>query len=368
MRKKNIAMTGNFIVMVLLILGAAAYYILKWAFKLLCLITAAIVKAVGNAVKKHRRKKAEKDITDVPFVDTELNIEETSTAQAEVSREKLGLFDKRIYDGLFRPLIRERGEAYCSDGKIRDLKETGTHYSCIVKGTADYNVELSFGDNDKIVSMSCTCPYYTERKQNCKHIYALLYKVKCGENKQKIIEEINRQIKGCKTMIKNAECYLEKNKQHFPSSTVKEFKRYSRLYSLNVQDYEKIRFGNLSEEILLRRLNSLFAVSFELRQKIKRTLSEEIVESDTVTPEDGQLNENKTELMSGLAGFMVFDELMTDCSDEKDNSYDEKLEAEMNSYCLEDWQKELVRNGSYDVWSFDEEELEEDDYYFEDDE
>lgn len=128
MRKKNVATTENFIVMVLLILGAAAYYILKWAFKLLCLITAAIVKAVGNAVKKHRRKKAEKDITDVPFVDTELNIEETSTAPAEVSREKLGLFDKRIYDGLFRPLIRERGEAYCSDGKIRDLRETGTHY------------------------------------------------------------------------------------------------------------------------------------------------------------------------------------------------------------------------------------------------
>lgn len=35
----------------------------------------------------------------------------------------------------------------------------------------------------------------------------------------------------------------------------------------------------------------------------------------------------------------------------------------MDSYCLEDWQKDLVRNGSYDVWSFDEEELEEDDYY-----
>lgn len=71
--------------------------------------------------------------------------------------------------------------------------------------------------------------------------------------------------------------------------------------------------------------------------------------------------------MSGIASLMVFDELMTDCSDEKDNSYDEKLEAEMNSYCLEDWQKDLVRNGSYDVWNFDEEELEEDDYYFEDD-
>lgn len=215
--------------------------------------------------------------------------------------------------------------------------------------------------------MSCTCPYYTERKQNCKHIYALLYKVKCGENRQKIIAEINRQIKGCKTLIKNTDCYLEKNKQHFPSSTVKEFKRYSRLYSLNVQDYEKIRLGNLSEEILLRRLSSLFAVSFELRQKIKRTLSEEIAESDTVAPEVCELSENRDGLMTGIASLMVFDELMTECSDEKDNSYDEKLEAEMNSYCLEDWQKDLVRNGSYDVWNFDEEELEEDDYYFEDD-
>ena len=54
MKKKDIAMTGNFIVMVLLILGVAAYYILKWAFKLLCLITAVIVRAVRDAVKKHR--------------------------------------------------------------------------------------------------------------------------------------------------------------------------------------------------------------------------------------------------------------------------------------------------------------------------
>ncbi len=135
-----------------------------------------------------------------------------------------------------------------------------------------------------------------------------------------------------------------------------------------MQDYEKIRLGNLSEEILLRRLGSLFAVSFELRQKIKRTLSEEIAESDTVAPEVCELSEDRDGLMTGIVSLMVFDELMTDCSDEKDNSYNEKLEAEMNSYCLEDWQKDLVRNGSYDVWSFDEEELEEDDYYSEDDE
>jgi len=34
---------------------------------------------------------------------------------------------------------------------------------------------------------------------------------------------------------------------------------------------------------------------------------------------------------------------------------------------LESWQQDLVKKGSYDSTSFEEEELEDDDYYFEDD-
>lgn len=34
---------------------------------------------------------------------------------------------------------------------------------------------------------------------------------------------------------------------------------------------------------------------------------------------------------------------------------------------LEDWQKELVDDGSYEPYNFEEEELEDDDYYSEDD-
>ena len=35
---------------------------------------------------------------------------------------------------------------------------------------------------------------------------------------------------------------------------------------------------------------------------------------------------------------------------------------------LEDWQKELVKEKEYDTFNFEEEELEDDDYYSEDDE
>jgi hypothetical protein len=44
------------------------------------------------------------------------------------------------------------------------------------------------------------------------------------------------------------------------------------------------------------------------------------------------------------------------------------LEERMDDLDLEDWQKDLVRKGEYDPENFEEEELDEDDYYYEDDE
>ena len=50
-----------------------------------------------------------------------------------------------------------------------------------------------------------------------------------------------------------------------------------------------------------------------------------------------------------------------------DEDIDEELESEMDDLNLEEWQKDLVREGKYSPYNFEEEELEEDDYYSEDD-
>ena len=47
---------------------------------------------------------------------------------------------------------------------------------------------------------------------------------------------------------------------------------------------------------------------------------------------------------------------------------DDDLEQRMEDAGLEEWQKEEVRKGNQDVFNFEEEELEDDDYYSEDDE
>ncbi len=50
------------------------------------------------------------------------------------------------------------------------------------------------------------------------------------------------------------------------------------------------------------------------------------------------------------------------------NNKDDDLEQRMEDACLEEWEKEEVRKGNQDVFNFEEEELEDDDYYSEDDE
>lgn len=50
-----------------------------------------------------------------------------------------------------------------------------------------------------------------------------------------------------------------------------------------------------------------------------------------------------------------------------DNDKKKELEKDMDNHDLEKWQKDLVKKEEYDSSSFDEEDLEEDDYYSEDD-
>ncbi len=53
---------------------------------------------------------------------------------------------------------------------------------------------------------------------------------------------------------------------------------------------------------------------------------------------------------------------------DKKKKRNSKLEKEMDAYDLEEWQKNLVRKGEFDVTNFDDDEddLEEEDYYNDD--
>lgn len=365
-RKKNETSAWD-VIMILLFFGVAAYYIIKWTIELICIIIVGIAKLITWISNKIQKKNNVRNITKTPFVDTKIKVEESLKTPIEVKKEKLDIFDKSIYDNEFPVQIRNRGEVYYYEDKIKYFKENNNNYSCVVKGTENYNVKLSIGEDNSVISSSCTCPYFSDKGHNCKHIYALLYKVKCSNNKEKIISEINNQISGIKIMIKNATDYLERNKSHFSYSVIEEFNNYSRQYSSQTSYYEKNCSEKVLEDILLQHLDSLLSISLELKQKIKKTLNEENSATTVITSMPKQKNENKIGFTDVIAGIAIANELDKHFNREEDEDYDEELETEMDAYDLEDWQKDLVRQGRYNPWNFGEEELEEGDYYYEDD-
>lgn len=76
-------------------------------------------------------------------------------------------------------------------------------------------------------------------------------------------------------------------------------------------------------------------------------------------------NENKIGFTDVMAGFFSVNKVDKHLN-KKEDDYNKKREDEMDDYYLEARRKDLVREGKYEPWNFEEENLEEEDYYYED--
>ncbi len=166
-------------------------------------------------------------------------------------------------------------------------------------------------------------------------------------------------------MIKNAIDYINRNKSHFSYSVIDEFNNYSQQYISQINYYEKNCSEKVLEDTLLKYLDNLLNILLELNQKIKKTLNEEGSVTDANTSISKQQNKNKIGFIDLMAGFFSVNKVNKHLN-KKEDDYNKKLEDEIDDYYLEDWQKDLVREGKYEPWNFEEENLEEEDYYYDD--
>jgi superfamily II DNA or RNA helicase len=66
--------------------------------------------------------------------------------------------------------VRQRGEAYLREGRVRIVAQGKDFVSARVSGSSPYDVELARTSDSLVVS--CTCPYYERDLDVCKHIWA----------------------------------------------------------------------------------------------------------------------------------------------------------------------------------------------------
>lgn len=298
--------------------------------------------------------------------------------EALMIKNNLDIFDKNMYSNYFDEKIMTRGEMYYENNLIHNYKVVGNKYTCNIKGTEDYKVSLIY-DNDtcEIKEVSCTCPYY-ESGNNCKHIFALFYKVTCKDNKNVIISEINNVIKDIKEKVKEAEEKINNKKHKLSKSVMYEYNNYIHHYDGFIALVRSKLTNKTLEDTLIKYLFRLNSINNLLKDNIKRTLKNMNIkkiddnkyfisklmyneeENDFINKVSEKYNQrkeknnNKTSFLDKLIMFSS----MLENKNNKSNTSDDYLE---------DWQQKLVNKKEYDAWNFEEEDLEEDDYYYEDD-
>lgn len=353
-------------VWVLIICTLGIILLVKWTIEFIVWLVKLIANAINKSSKKAEQKRNINNITNTPFASTTVKEEQLKEPSVSI-KEKLGMFDKSIYDEEFPIQIRARGESYFENDKIKYYKNIDNKHTCIVKGNEDYKVSVTFKNNsDEIEKVNCTCPYYADKNNYCKHIYALIYKVKCGDNKDKLINEIRANLNSIKTMINNSQNYIDRNKSHFSDSVIQEHSRYTHAYDWQFNNIES-KLNNITlEDTLIGYLEQLVRISSELKEKINKTLN-----SESTVNVNQSISTPKTNKSSGIGGAVVGLALMDALSNKDDDDDEDNVSGytddELDNYGLEDWQKDLVKKGEYDPWNFEEEDLEEDDYYYEDD-
>ena len=296
-------------------------------------------------------------------------------------REQLGLFDKSIYDDLFSSGVRERGEVYFKEDRISDFSQDNNKYTCKVNGTKQYDVTLTFSDENtnEIKEASCTCPYYTEEHKYCKHIYSLLYKIKCSQN-QEIIE--NKFAKICSEtadMITKAAKDVNENFDNYNRNIVEQFVKYTKNMQeqLESMTYRYIKLK--TEHSKLNALQSLIETTDGADSRINDLMNkmkdpayadddfDEDIDDDDFDDDDFDEDEkdSKSKLLDDLAvGYMAYNLFNDIGGKKKHRNNSDYSEKDLDDFGLEEWQKNEVRKGNWEPWSFDENnEFEDDDYY-----
>ena len=295
-------------------------------------------------------------------------------------REQLGLFDKSIYDNLFSPGVRERGEEYFSDGKIASFSQSDNKYTCKVNGTKQYNVKIIFNSENpnEIEEASCTCTYYTRQHKYCKHIYALLYKAKCSQNKE-ILDNTYAKI-GSETadIITKVAEDVNENFNNYNRNIVEQFVKYSKYIHEQLEYWtyhyihvktENSRLNTL--QCLIEATNGVDLRIKDLMNKMKDPAYADDGYDDDIDDDfddddfdkDNGVEDSKTRLLDELAIYQMSKNLFDNKGHKKEN-FSDYSEQDLADSGLEEWQKDEVRKGNWEPWSFDEnDEFEDDDYY-----
>ena len=366
--------TGYIIFFCMLAIGIASVFV-KWTTILLFVIVIGIIAIIISNLKNSEKKDVIYKITEEPFKNVRLKIDNNGINRDKIIKQ-IGLFDKSIYDSMFETKIMDRGEKYYIENRIKDLIEVGNKYSCKINGTEEYDVSITFNKENlnEIIEISCSCPYFLENDKNCKHIYALLYRVKCGRNRKKIEEAVNEHIAAVAVMGEGFNKFVRERKNTnlrsgFDSTkrldeVTDEYKRIAEVFKKENTKEEKLENELLEVVMALVKNTIKYKAIIELIINLTYSNSSNNGSNHDIQKQKDSLDIGAKDVLSGL---IVADEIEKKINKKNKLKKEAQLDKEYKyTWNLDDNEIDHIKEEGYDTWNFEEEDLEEDDYYSED--
>lgn len=282
------------------------------------------------------------------------------------------------YDALFTDIIMARGVDYFNSKKVTNYKLEEQVCTADVTGSEDYKTKIVFYKNGKIKKAECTCPYFAKDNVYCKHIYALLLNYcenehidgfvneKFYEEKSKSVPNYiadnayNKMITICdamKEILNNTqEYYDEIENTEDIEDTYTEIMEYEE----KLNEYQNSKITEVNQLLINKAQNDLDDM---------RSLYDELeIEIDEIEEDDEEESNGNYEFNEALAaGFVAHEMHKNYLRKKEEEEYEAEREELRSTWGLLDHEIDEVQSGNYDPWNFEEEDLEEDDYYSEDD-
>lgn len=110
------------------------------------------------------------------------------------------------FEGDIPKKLISRGFDYYEQDQVEEVEVLDDgEFSAIVQGTEEYEVYIKLGKN-KVENQTCTCPYFEDWDNVCKHIVAVLYYIRDAEmHKEEYTTNITEEIKDLLAETKSKE-------------------------------------------------------------------------------------------------------------------------------------------------------------------
>ena len=282
---------------------------------------------------------------------------------------------------------KERQRAYEKQQREIRLQKWENRINWLADKINEHNKKKNFGKTNEIIYKCDNCN--AEIKKDDK------YCPKCGcefvskENAKESNKPKNELLHVKEKLLEKTKVNIKKDiKKYSREDIVEEINNIIKLVNDNyndVVDYVQNRLTNFDERefvIFKSMYDHIFGWIEEVEKDLKRDSSKEqakesyrkinMIYKRSCELNEGILNKEKTEdtkekIKRNAIPIESHNERYAYDYNEMDENIDEDENEDIVYRELEDWQKKEVDEGNYDPYNFEEDELEEDDYYYEDD-